>query len=116
MGIRILLFKKRDRDDEAADSAGGTAATSDDEKRRRGRLALIIAIPVLAIIGIILFIIMQDMRLRMAIVDWWTIAHAILFIGGILGCVFAYGKTKNTEEPPAEAPPPQPPAQYTATA
>ena len=62
------------------------------------RLPLVIAIPVLAIIGIVLFILTQNMRLEMTLVDLWTIAHGILFAGGILSYIFAYKRDKDEED------------------
>jgi len=63
-------------------------------------------IPFLAIVGIILFIITQDMRLPMTMIDWWTLAHGILFAGGVLSYIFAYRSEKDEdsdEEEPADA-------------
>jgi len=34
----------------------------------------------------------------MAWMDWWTLAHAILFIGGILSYIFAYKKQKQDKD------------------
>jgi len=69
-----------------------------EEKKRRNRLLLILAIPILAIIAIIIFILTQDMRLPIRLVDWWTLAHVILFVAGLLCYIFAFRRKKNKED------------------
>jgi len=44
----------------------------------------------------------------MALIDWWTLAHAILFIGALISYIFAYKKDKdetNGKDPHTEAQP-----------
>jgi len=97
MGIRILMKKRQDKVDEEQG-----LEKSDEEKKKRTRLLLMLAIPLLAIVGIILFILTQDMRLQMIMVDWWTMAHLILFIGGVLCYIFAYRKRKDEDDDSAQ--------------
>ena len=100
MGIRVLMKKRQERVEEEEDARQGFARQEDEEerKRKRGRLILIFAIPILAIIAIILFILTEDMRLPMIMVDWWTIAHVILFVAGILCYIFAYKREKDEDD------------------
>jgi len=93
MGIRILLNKKRE-DEEEEDRVH----YEDEEKNKRSRLGLILAIPFLAIVAIIIFILTQNMRLPMTYVDWWTLPHVILFIGGFVSYIFAYKSNREKEE------------------
>ena len=99
MGIRVLMKKRQEKENEDG-RAAAKASTDDDEseEKKRGRLLLTLAIPFLAIVGIILFILTQDMRLPMIMIDWWTLAHAILFIGGIVSYIFAYKKEKDEDD------------------
>ena len=107
MGIRVLIKKRRQKEeDEELEGAKSQAADTEDEDKKRSRLLLILLIPFLAIIGIILFILTQDMRQPMIMIDWWTLAHVILFAGGIISYIFAYRTEKdedNDEEQPANA-------------
>jgi len=91
MGIRILLSKKRD-----SDGYGGIYdAAEEDEDRKNNKLLLVLAIPFLAIIAIIIFILSQDMRQSMTTVDWWTLVHITLFIAGLLSYIFAFKRRKD---------------------
>ena len=102
IGIRVLAKKREKREDEEEGTQQDAASTAEDEeeeeKRKRGRLIPILAIPILAIIGIILFILTQDIRLPMTMVDLWTIAHGVLFLGGIVSYIFAYKNEKDEDE------------------
>jgi hypothetical protein len=31
-------------------------------------------------------------------IDWWTLLHAILFIGGLISYIFAFRKVKDDDE------------------
>jgi len=87
MGLRLLTrIREEDEDEEYHD------------ERRRIRLPFIIAVPVLAIIAIILFILTQDMRLRMILIDWWTLAHLILFIAGLVCFIFAFRRRRDEDD------------------
>jgi len=91
MGIRVLIKRKEEKENEEHSELH---TSDEEEKRKRSRLALILAIPVLAIVAFIVFFLTQDMSLKMILIDWWTLAHAILFAGGILSYIFAYRKEK----------------------
>jgi len=93
---RALAGKKKE--DEQSRANGDS-----DESEKRGRLPLIVAIPVLAIVAIIIFILTQDMTARMIMADIWTIAHAVLFAAGLLSFIFAYKseKDENSDSTPA---------------
>ncbi|MCL2821425.1 MAG: hypothetical protein FWD38_11490 [Oscillospiraceae bacterium] len=86
MGLR--LFAKKDNEEEDEETEG---------EQRRHRKILSFAIPVLAFLGTILFIITQDMTLKMGMVDSWTLAQAALFAGGLLSYIFV-SKKDNEEE------------------
>jgi len=102
MGIRLLLMKRDEEEEDEEKKAARREAYPDEEeeekKQKRGRLLMILAIPILAIIAIIVFILTQDMRLPMIMIDWWTLLHAILFIGGLISYIFAFRKVKDDDE------------------
>ena len=50
---------------------------------------LITAVPILTIIAITLFLLTQDMRLRTVLVDWWTIAHVVIFVATVLCYIYS---------------------------
>jgi len=83
MGIRLVQNKKNDNEED-----------DDQDKAKRTRKPLAIAIPVLALVAVFLFVLTQDMRLSMEMVDFWTQAHAVLFVAGRLCFIFASKKLK----------------------
>jgi len=79
--------------EQAITNAEDKASGHDGEKDML-RPVHLIATFVAAIIGIFLFVLIQDMRTPMVLVDWWTIAHAILVVIGILGTLFLFKVAK----------------------
>jgi uncharacterized membrane protein len=86
-GIRVLMKKREEKDAE-------NIYAEKSEKKKCSRLFFILATPLLAIVGILLFILTQDMRLTVIMTDWWTPVHVVLFAGGIFSYVFAYRNEK----------------------
>ena len=86
MGIRAIV-KDRNEDDE-----------EEQGEKRRNRKILAFAIPVLAILGTILFLLTQDMTLTMGMVDSWTLAQGALFAAGLLSYIFVSKKEKVADE------------------
>ena len=77
--------RKRDREEEIMlymrEGKSFNEEESPSEKRvSKRKLIYIIAIGALAVIGLILFIITQDMTRTMVLVDFWTLFH-VLFVG-----------------------------------
>jgi len=62
----------------------------DEKKSNTGRRLLILAVPLLAIIALTLFLLTQNMKKLMVLVDWWTIVHAVLFGAAIVCYIFAF--------------------------
>jgi len=89
MAVRMVLKKRKDNEEEE---------TEEDEKQKRSRLLMVLAIPLTAVLAVVLFILTQDMRLPMVMIDIWTLAHAILFAAGLLGYIFAYKNVKEDDE------------------
>ena len=98
IGARVLVGRRKEdgQDIVNTDSIKRSRANADSgENKKRGRMPLIIAIPVLAIVAIMIFILTQDMTARMIMADTWTIAHAVLFAAGLLSYIFAYKSDKD---------------------
>ena len=91
VGVHLLIRKRNDEKDD-------TEECDVDEEKRRSRVLFVLAIPILAIIGIILFILTQDMRLPMIMIDWWTLAHAILFVVAIISYLLAFRTEKRNND------------------
>lgn len=99
MGIRALI-RKRQKNKEYEQQYETVYAINKDEEqegKKRGRLILIHEVPLLAIVGFATFMITQDMRLTMVLIDWWTLAHAILLTGGVFSYIFACKKKKDQD-------------------
>jgi len=69
----IMLYMREGRSFNEEESRG-------EKRMSKRKLLYIIAICVLAVIGLILFIITQDMTRTMVLVDFWTLFH-VLFVG-----------------------------------
>jgi len=98
MGISVLLKSRRERTEETHEETHKVThnETNKDknEKTKRGRPLLIILTPILAIIGLILFILTQDMSHPMTLIDWWTPLHLLLLADEILCSIFAFKRGK----------------------
>jgi len=73
-----------------------------EEKRRkahnRRRFIWLIVILILAVLAIILFILTEDMRLPMVMVDRWTILHAIILLLEIVALVFCFRRRRYDDD------------------
>jgi len=85
-GIRALLEKKRDHDD----ARFGTSYSDEENKKSRHRILLLAAAAIACIVAIIIFMLTQDMRHPMVLMDWWTLVHAIIFVFQILALLFVF--------------------------
>jgi uncharacterized repeat protein (TIGR02543 family) len=71
----------------------------DEEKLyQRRRIEWFAATAVLGGIGILIFVLTQDMRKTMALMDWWTIFHAIVFILEAIAFRLIYKYEDNEED------------------
>ena len=92
-GAESSLISSADYDDEYDDEYD-EELDEDREKLRKRRLIWLIVSAAAALIGVILFIVTQDMTLPMVFIDRWTIAHAILLAIGIVGAVLVVKKIR----------------------
>jgi len=97
MGIRILLQKRKNQKNyEDAEEYYENETKKKNEKRNR--LLFILAVPIMAVIATILFLLTQDMNQLMVMVDFWTITHAILFVGALICYIFAFKRHPDEDE------------------
>ena len=68
------------------------------ETERRVRPAWAVIGVVMAVVGVILFILTQDITLPMALVDKWTIAHVIIFAVIITAIIFLRRRKKESAD------------------
>jgi len=70
----------------------------EDGNDNYGKMSLVFAIPLLALISMLIFILTQDMQNMnlngLSVADGWTAVHGTLFTGELLCYTFAYKKTK----------------------
>ena len=67
---------------------------------RTVRYLWLIITTILAVVGVIFFLLTEDMRLPMVIVDIWTIINAIIFAMGIISLWLTFKKEKAKENNP----------------
>ena len=67
------------------------------EQRTKYRLVWTLTTLIAGILGIIVFLLTEDIRLPMVLVDEWTIVNAIIFIAGIVGYAFAMKRDKDED-------------------
>jgi len=68
-----------------------------DMREKKRRLGWIIAVIVLAVAGIIVFFLTEDMSGKMVFVDRWTIVNAVIFALGIASYVLAFKWEKDED-------------------
>jgi len=105
--VRALLLKKKDNKDNEQRNAndkrtvasnaqygGQKREDSDAKKFTQRRTIWLIATVVLAIVGIIVFILTEDMSLPRGWVDRWTIVNAIILVAEIITVMFVFHNKK----------------------
>lgn len=87
--------------------AQGETITQDSENEKekepeykKSKLLFILLSIVSAMLGGIIFVLTQDMRLPIAFIDRWTIMHVILVIIGLISCILALKKVKDEDDSP----------------
>jgi Mg2+/citrate symporter len=69
-----------------------------EKKQKKHRNIWLITALVLGIVGIIVFILTEDMSRKMAIADIWTIVNAIIFIVEITAILFIIKHNKKNDK------------------
>ena len=104
MAIRALRRKKDKRDEDEHNyqyqqmrQAAGTEE-KEDKYQRKTRAAWLIATLIMAVAGAILFLVTEDMRLPMVMVNKWTIVNAAIFIIEAAAAMFVFKKKKDRDD------------------
>jgi len=120
VNILRAVFRKRKEQKEDGNSLeqlkfDNMGAEEDREDRRLRPVWLTVSIA-MGIIGILLFILTQDMTQAMVLVDYWTLAHAIIFAVELVAVIFIFKrKDKNDDDwKPGQHTPPSPPDEHPA--
>jgi len=95
--IRILVRSKEDEDLYRDESE------LEKEQRTKYRKVWTLTTLIAGILGIIVFLLTEDMRLPMVLIDEWTIVNAIIFIAGIIGYAFAVKRDKDEDSDSLDA-------------
>jgi transaldolase len=101
--VAFFVGRKEEKEkDEYAKEGTYTQST-----RRRKRIGVRIVSIIAAIAAIIVFVLTEDMRLPMQMVDMWTILHAVILIVQLVLTAFATRKKSDDDTKPlapAQAP------------
>ena len=103
-GIRVMLLSQQE-DDEFSDRDEVEKLNREEyrrEKRKmeeyaRTRFVWLVMTLIMAIMGILLFILTEDMRLPMILADKWTLIHIIIISIEVVAVLFAFRRTEYTE-------------------
>ncbi len=108
-GVMLVvgIVRRRKKDEENAQNAQDDAAGEEGQKRRRIRPVWLIVSIVLGIAGVIAFLLTEDMRHIMVLMDNWIVLMVILFAAEVVCSVFAAKRRKkndNTKDEEASMP------------
>ena len=70
-------------------------ALEDDKQQKKHRAGWKITTIILSIVGIIVFLLTEDMTKPVGLVDNWTIINAIIFVLEVVGYMFAFKREKH---------------------
>ncbi|MDR0853532.1 MAG: InlB B-repeat-containing protein [Clostridiales Family XIII bacterium] len=88
-------LKRAKEEGKAADSFYGYDA---DEEQKRSRKIFMILSALLAVVGVVLFMLTEDMTLPMVLLDKWTIANAIILLVEIVAVKLTFKRLDEEEE------------------
>lgn len=94
--------KKQDEEEEYETEARHYRSDSEEEqeeeKRKKLRPVWLVLTAIAGILGVIVFILTEDMTNLMVWMDNWTIVNAIIFAVGVIGAIFAFKKVKEDKD------------------
>jgi len=91
--IRTLLRRKREDDQEPE-----YEQADQKTEQRKGRMAWLAVAILMGVIGIVLFLLTQDMSRMMVWLDIWTIVHAVVFVVQAVAVWFLLRSDKKKDE------------------
>ncbi|MGI6153629.1 MAG: InlB B-repeat-containing protein [Christensenellaceae bacterium] len=95
--IALVRRKKRQDGDEDAKYYRNNKQEQEEQKKILRPVWLIVGI-VLGVVGIIVFLLTEDMRNQMVLADGWTALMLVLLAAEIVGSVFAFKRNKKNED------------------
>jgi len=103
LGVILALFLAahallRRRSDNRLDAPDGAEYEVDRHYRKYRPIWLAVAC-VAGLLGILLFVLTQDMSAMMALMDRWTILQAVIFAAEIVATIFKQKRSKDTKRP-----------------
>ena len=95
----ISYFKKKNDDDEGEDEQDvqRSAEKDDDDKKKKRRKSKFLGI-IPAVGSVIAFILTEDMRLPMTLVDKWTFLMLVILFIGLATAFFTSNKKQEKED------------------
>lgn len=88
--IRIAVLKGH----RARENENEEIAINKKSQLRISHLPVVLTI-LSGIVGILLFLLTQDMRKAMVLLDWWTLVQGLLLIVGLVSCSYAFRRNLN---------------------
>ena len=93
--IRALLLRNNKEQKEQLDYA---THTSGEEKHTKRRWMWLLVTVTAGILGVIVFLITEDMHNPMAFIDRWTIVNTLIFLIGAIGALLAFKRQKKDKD------------------
>jgi uncharacterized repeat protein (TIGR02543 family) len=72
------------------------------KKAKQRRLFWYLLSVIMGVVGVIVFLLTEDMSRTMALVDWWTIVNAVIFIVEVIAIVLIFKREKKKQDNDAE--------------
>ena len=105
-GIRVLLISKQEEEEMRDSGIYESESYSREEYRHESRIReeyakirfiwLSVTL-IMAIIGVIVYILTEDMRLPLVLIDRWTLTHAIILTIEIVAVILAFRRGEYNE-------------------
>jgi uncharacterized repeat protein (TIGR02543 family) len=98
IAIKALFRKDKDKDDRKYKQQSDYKNTGEYEyEMKKTSIFWLIVTIVMGIAGVVVFLLTENMRLPMRLVDWWTIVNAIIFIIGFIGAMLVFKHEKKND-------------------
>jgi uncharacterized repeat protein (TIGR02543 family) len=102
--ILSLTQKKKKKQEDTQKDIKNTNATKQNDKQdsekqqRQHRTLWLITTIAMGIVGVVVFLLTEDMRLPMVMVDKWTVVNVIVFIVELIAMVFVFKRKDDSEK------------------
>jgi heme/copper-type cytochrome/quinol oxidase subunit 2 len=99
--LRAIARKKRE--DEGTDEYEAYETEDEAQKRKQRRLVFLIGSILMAVLGIVVFLVTEDITRLMVLIDNWTIVNFIILVVEVLGSILAFKRKKQDKKVSEEA-------------